>query len=222
MKTAIVNLSTPKYEKGRVRLFNSLQNGIFDGDVITFVSEEQVGAPKHTDNPYAFKIYAIEKAREMGYTSILWLDASCYAIKNVQPIFDYLHKHGIFMENSGHWTSTWSNDGSLAYFGITREEAMIIPMVHGGFVGFDFTQKVSQEFFEKWKQSMLDGIFKGSWKDHRHDMTCASIIGYQMGLEKIYSPLSSPLRLGSGHFLAYIGDEYEEPQDTVIIYVTGA
>jgi hypothetical protein len=207
---AIANLSTSRYERGRLRLIASME-GKFDGSVFAFTSEEEVGSPLHGDNPYAFKIYAIEKVREMGFTTILWLDASCYAIKDVKPIFEHLDKHGIFMEAAGHWTGTWTKEAALGYFGITREEAMTMPMFSAGFVGFDFTKDVSIEFFRRWKQAMLDGVFCGSWVDHRHDMTCGSIIACQMGLDKIYS--------GGGQFLAYRGDGYAEPQDSVVIYL---
>ena len=44
---------------------------------------------------------------------------------------------------------------------------------------------------------MLDGMFKGSWIDHRHDMTCGSIIAnrlkmkFQSGDEWLsYSPVN--------------------------------
>lgn len=207
---AIVNLATSIYERGRRRLTESLQ-GNFDGTVFTFTTEDEVGAPPHLENPYAFKVYAIEKVKNMGYNQVLWLDASCYAIKNVQPIFDWIDQKGIFMEAAGHWTGSWSNDATLGYFGISRDEAMQMPMFSAGFVGFDFEKDVSREFFQKWKNSMLAGCFKGEWSNHRHDMTCGSIIACQMGLDKIYS--------GGGHYLAYRGEGYGEPQDSVLIYL---
>ena len=207
---AIVNLSTDRYKKGRERLQNSLQ-GNFDGDVFIFNSCADIGSPSHEENPYAFKIYAVEKIREMGYDQVLWLDASAYAIKNVNPIFEWLDKNGIFMEAAGHWTGSWSNQGTLDYFGITRDEAMQMPMYSAGFSGFDFKNPISVEFFEKWKNSMLAGCFKGSWSDHRHDMTCGSIIASKMGLVERWS--------GGGNFFAYIGEVYGIPKESVIFYV---
>jgi hypothetical protein len=210
MSKVIVNLSTNIYERGRKRLIASME-GKFDGSVITFTSESEVGAPFHGENPYAFKVYAIEKVRDMGYTQVLWLDASCYAVKNVSPIFDWIKENGIFMEAAGHWTGSWSNDSTLGYFGITREQAMQMPMFSAGFLGFDFEQEVSKEFFQKWKNAMLSGCFKGEWSNHRHDMTCGSIIACQMGLDKIYSE--------GGNYLAYRGEGYAEPKESVLIYL---
>lgn len=212
MKKAIVNLGTNQYSFGTERLRNSLQ-GNFDGDFYSFKHESEIGSPLHQENPYAFKIYAIEKMREMGYEQVLWLDSSAYAIKNVQPVFDWLTEKGIFMEAAGHWTGSWSNDATLSYFGITREQAMLMPMYSAGFTGIDFTNKISIDFFQKWKESMLNGYFKGSWANHRHDMTCGSIIASQMGLVEKFS--------GGGNFFAYVGEVYGTPKESVIFYVKG-
>jgi len=210
IKKAIVNVSTSAYTNGRLRLEDSLK-GRFDGEAMLWSDEKQVGSPSHTENPYAFKIYAIEEALKMGYNNILWLDASVYAVKDTQPVFDLMRRNGVFMEAAGHFVGTWSNDYALAYFGISREEANTIPMFSAGFIGFDFTKSVAVEFFNRWKRSMLAGCFEGSWTDHRHDMTCGSIIAHQMNLTHTYN--------GAGDLFAYIGGGYSAPKESAIFYL---
>lgn len=214
MKIAIVNLVTNNeaYIDGQKRLSESLKDK-FSGDVFTFIGEESVDAPPHSDNPYAFKVYAIEKVREMGYDQILWLDASVYAVKPVQPVFDWLTDKGIFLEEAGHWAGTWSPDYVLNYFGITKEQAMAMPMFSAGFCGFDFRRPESIEFFAEWKESMLNGIFRGTWNVSRHDMSCGSIIANKMGLFPSYSK--------GGHFFSYIGGGYSEPSETSVFHLQG-
>lgn len=207
---AIVNVATSQYVYGKKRLRESLQEH-YNGDVYMYDNEYEVESPTHQENPYAFKIYAIEKMRQMGYKQVLWLDASVYAVKNVQPLFDWIKEKGFFMEAAGHWTGTWCNDETLAYFGITRDEAMQMPMFSAGFTGLDFENPIAVEFFEKWKASMNAGCFRGNWTNHRHDMTCASIIANQMGLVRDWS--------GGGHYFAYIGEGYSQPQETVIFHL---
>lgn len=204
-KRVIVNLSTPQYKYGQERLVASLQ-GRYEGDVIVYQSEHEVGSPFHQHNPYAFKIYAIQAMMAMGYEQVLWLDASCYAVKNVEPIFDFITEKGYFFEEAGHLVGQWSNEFALNYFGITREQAMWMPMFSAGFTGLDFTNEVGVQFFEKWRESMLAGAFKGSWENHRHDMTCGSIIAFLMGLK--YNE--------GGKYFAYIGESYGTPKETVI------
>lgn len=225
----IVNLVTNDSSRieGQKRLRASLQ-GRFDGEFIGLIGEKSVGSPLQKDNPYAFKIYAIQHARNLGYTEILWLDASAYAVKNVQPIFDRIKFLGLFMEEAGHHVGNWCNDGTLAYFGITRDDAMQMTMYSAGFSGFDFTNPIAQEFFAEWKEAMLNGMFKGEWtntnfsesrdsrcKGHRHDMTCGSLIAEKHGLVKkgYYNP--------GGTFFAYIGPGYTNPLPSAIFHVQG-
>lgn len=191
--------------------------GNFDGDFLGFIGEESIGAPLHSECPYGFKVYAIQQAIEAGYTSVLWLDSSCYAIGNLTPVFDSLERDGMIFQEAGHMLGTWSTDAQLQYFGMTRDEAMNVGMIgNAGFLGFDFTNPIAERFFVMWHKAMMDGMFKGSWtnleqecsydprcRGSRHDMTCSSALVYLMRL---------------GH-LAKRGDEwlqYAAPEDTVL------
>jgi|GEM_PF-1141392 len=210
-KRCIVNVATGTYWKGQDRLLDSIRkydpksSGVFE----TVIPDNWL---PHSENPYGFKIYMIEEMRGK-YDQILWLDASVYAVKDPQPVWDWLTQHGIFMEEAGHMVGQWCNDFTLDYFKITREEAMKMPMLSAGFIGFDFRRNVANEFFTKWKESMEAGCFKGSHKDHRHDMTCASIIANQMGLVNRYSP--------GGQFFAYVGPGYGPPSETAVFHLAG-
>lgn len=215
MKRAIVNLVTTHnegYIKGQERLVESLK-GRFDGDVVTFRGESSVGAPLHQDNPYAFKLYAIREVRERGYDQILWLDASVYAVKDVSPVFDWLTVKGVFMEEAGHWAGDWSPEYVLDYFCIDKGIASEMPCFAAGYVGFDFTREKSRNFFARWYNAMRDGMFVGSWNNHRHDLTCGSIIACNMRLNTLYSP--------GGQFFAYVGEGYEKPKETAVFHLQG-
>jgi len=223
MKKAIVNLSTHQYRRGQQRLVNSLQ-GKTDADIITFSSEVEVGALPHKENPYSYKVYCFDRLFDMGYTQILWLDASAYAIGDVQPIFDIIENYGFFGEEAGHWASTWTNDFTLNYFGITRDEAEKIPLFSAGFTGINFEKPRGGEFFDRWKRSMEAGCFKGQWNNqgktesqdprcegHRHDLAAASIIAYQMGLKFT----------SGGTYFQYAAPEDPINKETVIFKAQG-
>lgn len=174
---AIVNLSTQKYWPGQIRLVRSLR---FKTDATLFLyrSEEEVEAPEHKDNPYAFKIHAIEKALQAGYEQILWLDASMYCVRDLSPLFKQIETIGYFFQYSGWKNYTWTNLHARNYFGTDKGN-----MLSTGCLGLDFRSNQAKEFFKRWKQSMIDGIFKGSWEDHRQDQTCASLIAYKMEMK---------------------------------------
>lgn len=211
IKRCVVNLATGRFLKGQKRLKKSMLSQAYD--FIHFTSESQVGSPLHSDNPYAFKIYAIERARELGYNQILWLDSSVYTVKDITPVFDWLTDKGIFLEEAGHHAGQWCNDETLKYFELDREDAMFYPMFSAGYCGFDFRNPISQEFFAEWKESMLNGMFRGLWENHRHDMTCGSIIANKQGLLPLYSKGAT--------FFAYIGDVFGTPKETVVCYLQG-
>jgi hypothetical protein len=213
---AIVNLvnGNGNYLNAQIRLEHSAYNNADKSfDFICFQNESQVNAPPHHDNPYAFKIYAIEKLREMGYTEIFWMDASLVMVADFSPIWEWIWQKGFFFEEAGHWAGSWCNQDTLNYFGITKEQAMTMPMFAAGYCGFDFKNAKAQEFFAEWKESMLNGCFRGSWTDHRHDMTCASIIAHKHDMVKDYS--------SGGQFFAYIGEVYGTPLPTVVAHLVG-
>ena len=54
---------------------------------------------------------------------------------------------------------------------------------NAGFLGLNFNFDIANDFFNQWEQSMLDGQFIGSWDDHRHDMTCGSIVANKLGMK---------------------------------------
>lgn len=212
--------STRYYINGLARLNESLRVN-FDGDFLGFIGEASLGCEPHEINPYSFKIYAFKKAIEAGYKNILWLDSSCFAIKNVQPCFDEIEENGFLFQDSGHWASTWINDFSLNYLGITREEAREIRLIgNAGLLGLNFSMGKPVEFFKKWEDAMLAGCFKGRWdnKDKtesqsdeclgaRHDMI-SGVILHQMGL--------SHLMKGGEELLQYAGLYDEVLNDSII------
>lgn len=199
MKHCIVNFSDWAFLKGQERLVQSLKDFNYQGDVILFNSFEQVGSKVHLEVPYQFKVYAIEKARQMGYDVVLYCDASLYAIKDVMPVINHVIEKGYLMEFCGFSAGQFSTDLCLNEFNLTRDEAMNIPLHSAGFTGINFQNPIASEFFDKWFKSAQEEIaFKGAWNNsekqcsqderclgHRHDQTTASIIAHQLGMERI-------------------------------------
>lgn len=228
-KNCIVSFANTRnnYVKGLERLNESLRHNFTDGDFLGFVGEATVGAPLHTENMYAFKIFCIQKAIDAKYQNVLWLDSSCFAIKNVQPIFDDIEENGMIYQDSGHWLNRWCNDKTLEYHGITREESRTIRMIgNAGFLGLNMNNDIAKEFFTRWKQSMLDGMFKGQWTNesntesddeevfgHRHDMSNSSALVYKMGL--------TDLMKNGEEWLSYSGVFDPVANDTIIIKAQG-
>lgn len=218
MKHCVLNFSDYKFEKGQDRLRDSLKQQGYIGDFISYSEFAEVGSKIHLEVPYQFKVYAIEKVRQMGYDVVLYCDASIWAIKNVMPVINHIIEKGYLMEYCGFSVGQFSTDLCLKEFGITRDEAMDIPLHSAGFTGLNFKNELASQFFDRWLDSARKEItFKGDWNNkdkqcsqderclgHRHDQTTSSIIAYQLGMERI-----------NPHFMQYEYDGVEINPSTI-------
>jgi len=218
--------SKNKYIQNLSRLGESLRNN-FSYDFLGFIGEKSLGAPLHSEVPYGFKIYAFKKALEAGFKNILYLDSSCFAIKNVDCCFDEIEDIGIICQLAGHYVGTWTNDFTLKYWGLKRDETMEMQMIgNAGMLGINFESQIGKKFFSLWEKSMSEGCFNGKWvntdnsesedercKGHRHDMSNSSIIINQMGIIHIAK--------GGEEYLQYAGIFDETLNDTIIFKAQG-
>lgn len=199
MKRCVLNWAKGAwYPEGQKRLVDSLKKVGFQGDVFAFTEEHQIGCKTHAEVPYAFKPYAFKYIMEQGYDQILWCDASVWAIKPIDVIFEEMEKNDYCLFHNCS-AGEYSSDASIASFGITREESFAIPMLMGLCMGFNMNAEICKEFHKRWFEKANDGItFPGSWhnnnkevsedsrvRGHRHDQTAASLIAHQLGMKFI-------------------------------------
>ena len=160
-----------------------------------FTDESEIGSPLHSENPYAFKVYAIETVRRAGYRFVLWCDSVLKLTRPIEELLPEVVENGVYLARDGWATGQFANDRALEYFGVTRDEAMNISSIWACFMGYDFSNPIAHEFITRWKKACTDGIFRGHWnnndqteskdprcKGHRHDQTCAELVAYQMKL----------------------------------------
>lgn len=187
MKRAVVSFANGSYLPKLERMKVSMK-GNTDADIITFTKYEEVGCKPHTEIPYQFKPYAIWKAIEMGYDSILWVDSPIVAVKDITPVFEYIEKNGyMFFDNIGHPLGKWTNQKCLDYFGMTREQAMNTKQIMASCMGFsfhslDYILNPVSHLFDMYK-SLSDDLYPGSWTNHRHDQTVLSFLINDYGLD---------------------------------------
>lgn len=224
MKQALVNYSSTDswYHKGQKRLSEKMKQNGFVGEEYLFSDNTQFGSPTHKENPYGFKIHAIQYALDRGAELVWWMDSSIYPVKDINPILEIVKKQGYFFEECGFNASQWTNDKTLNYFGISRDESEKVQLFSAGFMCLDFRQELVREFFARFKNSYEAGMFKGNWTNsnesesqdsrcmgHRHDLSCASIIAHQlnMSLETC------------GTYLSYVGQGYGVPKESSIFHL---
>jgi hypothetical protein len=193
MAFCIVNVGTNGYVTISERLNTSLNNVGYAGGRLIYSGRLPEGSPTHQETPYAFKIYAIEQALRLGYKQVLWLDSSLYPIRPLDDIQKYINDNGWFMFRTGYNLAQSVNDRTLEYARITRDEAETVTEYASGCVGLNFELPEAKELFNKWKQYMIDGQFKGSRSHdnqsddlrflfHRQDQSCLSLSMYTNGI----------------------------------------
>jgi hypothetical protein len=57
---------------------------------------------KYVGVPYCFKIFMMLEAKKVGFEKVIWIDSGCYAINNLQRLFDILeYQETLFLSLNG-------------------------------------------------------------------------------------------------------------------------
>lgn len=192
VKACIINVAIGGwYPKGQERLRRSLIHHGFNHDI--FMWDEWPNNNFDKSCPYNIKAAALQEAINMGYSHILWLDASVWAVSDPNRIFDIINHEGYYIGNSGYNCAQSCNDKCLKYFGITRDEAEHIPDCASGILGLHLGNPKGREFANRWIKAAKDGAFSGSRNHdnqsndprflfHRQDQSAASLIAHSLGM----------------------------------------
>ena len=65
---------------------------------------------KYVGVPYSFKIFAMLEAKQLGFDSVLWLDAACYPMRSLTPLFDHIDQYGALLN---HWKAKEKVSGHI-------------------------------------------------------------------------------------------------------------
>ncbi len=198
VKHCIINASNGAgwYPKGTERLKRSLIHHGYSGDILTWNDWPNDNFDKSC--PYNIKAAAFQEAIKMGYTHILWLDCSVWAIQDPNKIFDVINEQGHYFWSSGYNCAQVCSDKCLQYFETSRDEAEKMIDCSTSMFGINLYNEDSARFIYRFMKAAKDGAFTGSRehdgqsKDarflfHRQDQSCASIILNKLGM-KIHDP----------------------------------
>lgn len=181
---AIINVSIGSwYPRGQRRLKKSLNRFGEEADYLFWTDELPPGSPSHEDTPYAFKPYAFLAARDRGYTQAVWFDSSVQLCQPLDKVWAYIAEDGYCFGDDGWFVGQWCNDAALMAMGLSREEAWKVPLMDGKIIGLDFTSDIGAAFLQGWKDYADQGVFRGSWEDHRHDITVGAVVAHRLGMK---------------------------------------
>jgi hypothetical protein len=212
-RRCVVTLATDhrQYAASLERLEASLADVGFSGELISWRGGSfPEGSPSHAEVPFAFKPYCLAEAARAGGELLLWLDASCIAVRPLDPIFDRLDRDGyVLFRNGDHRVGEWASDLALELFGLSRDDAMGIPEVNAAALGLNTGSEVGATFLGQWLRAAGEGLaFRGvaselgskadylavKWnrdsrvsadprvRGHRHDQTVAGILAAELAM----------------------------------------
>lgn len=191
---AAICSETSWYIKGQDRLRQSLLD-VGETAFLAFTQYEEL----ILHSVYEDKILAIKNAVLAGAKRLIWLDCSITAVKSLEPIWEYIEKHGYYLYESGSRCDITCNDHSLKCYGVTRDTAKLFYECASNVVGINLDNYIGKRFYELWIQSLEDGSNLGlKWpnesqrlqeskderfKYHRQDQSTASLSAGVLGLK---------------------------------------
>lgn len=182
------------YPKGIQRLRRSLKVCGYDGDVLFWEGVLPPDAKPHSEDPYGFKIHALKHAISKGYKRVLWLDASIWAIKNPNKMFEYIEQHGYYCFKTGYNIAQSCNDKALDACLITRDQAEGMTEAASGCIGLNMQNNQALAAWLLWHHYYNEGLFHGSRNHdgqstdprflfHRQDQSAWSIAVNKLGMK---------------------------------------
>ncbi len=151
------------YPRGIDRLLHSMTEVYKDDlnkrtfDTFFWRDNYPPGSPSHDEIPDAFKSYAFQYVMERGYTTILWLDAACWAVSPVEPIFEKIEKDGHLFWLNGWNIGQWCKDSAVETLHMTREGSFALPDITGQHFGVDYTHPRSKAWTDEFIKICQDG-----------------------------------------------------------------
>lgn len=191
------------YPRGVDRLNKSLNEFGAKIPRLIYRDEYPPGCPTIETHGYAFKPHALREALTKGFRYLLWVDASIWAIKPIDVIFEKIAEDGHLFFHNGFSMGAWCRDATLPKLGIDREYSMGIPEITTSMFGLDMDRTDSQIFLERWMEFAHDGETfivhprdnqNGECsadvrvKGHRYDQTAGSFLVHEFGMKKTYMP----------------------------------
>lgn len=176
MKNIVISFAkgNPRYIRAAQAQGESLRAKGYNGAYRCYDHENDVGSPLHTDVPYAFKAYAIKKAYDEGYDNILWLDSVVQCVAPLDKLFEHIQETGYaFFNNYTYTVGSFCNENCKKVYNITEAELQA-PMIMACVMGMN--REKANDFIDAYFEGAQNGSFIGSWEDHRHDQTVASLL----------------------------------------------
>jgi hypothetical protein len=196
------------YPRGVARLVRSLAEHGLGKPGKVFAWSDTMPPDTPADN------YALSR----GCRSVMWLDASAWALQSLGPIFDVIERDGYyFVADACSYVRGWCGDATMDYFGLEPDDLDTIPMLQACIIGLDFRFEIAQAFYAERRRAADVGAFGYPGNPSRdtcfkaqRSQVSASIIAHRLGM-KLTTRVAAPLvwppwgEIETRHILAFQG-----------------
>lgn len=195
-RRAILNVAVGHwYPEGQERLWYSLEDRGANATRLFWRDEYPPGSPSQEEALYAFKIHAFEHARRLGFDQAVWVDASCWAVRDLGEIWARIDRDGYYLEPDGNPVGPWTNDRALELLSLTRDEAMEMPLVEGKLWGLNLRDDTAVALLDELLRLAQTGAFTGSLTNHDGSQSSDSRCHGHRGDISVLSPLADSFGL---------------------------
>lgn len=229
------NLGREDYRKSQLRLIKSFVENNWDGDYMIRSTDSYVDeymgvkiklgslpvtqaygtSYNHFENPYGFKVYALQEAIEAGYTKLIWADSTIVNTRNLDPLFELAARDGfVSFHNLGHDLVYWMSDIAQQRLEITDAQLETMQQAMACVMIFDIENPIGERIFKDFVIKCRDGVSfqmesgskRPGYKGHRGDQPIISALAAMAGIklrpygELVYQPHDTDLTYGSDFF----------------------
>lgn len=132
---------------------------------------------------YGFKPHAIQKARDMGATKVIWFDPSVYPLESVQTIYDQLDEHPMLVIKGDNHISKMTSKRVLDMF-----PSLDVNHIGGTIYAFNFGFMETYDCFIDWMDFEERGYFGDQTEfmaGHWADESCLALSMAINGIEQV-------------------------------------
>lgn len=232
---SVASLGRENYNQAQLRLIKSCVDTGWEGDYMMrsvdgycdnyagidiklggWPMTEKYGVSwQQSESKYQFKPFAIQEAREAGYTKIIWCDSTILMAKNPSPLIQLAAARGIVaFDNLGHPLEHWINDRALNHLRLPPSNNSVKgwQQIMACCLIFDFEHPLTIEVFDKWILASKENAFfdddtnREGFNGNRHDQSYLSALLYTHHVpllnygSLVYSPHDETKEYGDNFF----------------------
>lgn len=186
--TLIASLHRTSYNCFEMMIIYNL--GLSEDELNTLKSIEKVQIcefPHVTQLPFpeflvpkqhAYKALCVERSADIS-NIILWLDAGCVVLRNIEDIFNIIELEDIFLIEDCNWSNNHWTSPKCRQIMEVKDDELTSRQLCSGFIGYKKNGKYQRMIIEASVYSQIKDCVHGSPDNHRHDQTIYSILSYR-------------------------------------------